>query len=372
MEALSFLHLPVTTLIFYALPFIAALTVIVFVHEYGHYIVARWCGVKIEAFSIGFGKEITGWNDRAGTRWKICWIPLGGYVRFEGDANAASLPDAAARRPGSFHGKPLWQRTGVVLAGPVANFILAIAIFAGAYAAVGVPYLPAKVADLVENGAAEKAGVKVGDVVVAIDGRPMKSFQDLQEAVMFRAGELLHIDIDRDGARLAFAIVPHERLESDGYGRVTKMALIGIVAPGREAMLVERLPAGQALLKGIERAEHVVTTTFKYLARVVVGKENGSQIGGAISIAWVMGNAASSGLFDFILTIGLISAVIGLINLFPIPMLDGGHLLFYGIEALLGRPLGPNAQEWGFRIGFSVVLMLMVVGLVNDIGWITK
>ena len=376
MDFLSILQLPLTTLLVYALPFLAALTVIVFIHEFGHFLVARWCHVGVEAFSIGFGREIFGWHDSKGTRWKFCWIPLGGYVKFEGDANPASMPAEAAaaanRSPGNFHGKPVWQRAAVVVAGPIANFILAIVIFTLGFAYAGVPYLPPLVADLVEDGAASKAGIKIGDMVVSIDGRTIKRFQDIQEAVMFRGGESLDVVVDRQGATHRFNIVLQEKEEADAYGRVTKIALLGVRSPDRDKVLVEQLSLTEAGTKAVERTVHIVGTTFKYLGRIFTGKENGSQIGGVLSIAKVAGDAASSGVYDFVLMIGLISVSIGLINLFPIPLLDGGHLVFYGIEALLGRPLGSNAQEWGFRIGFSLVLMLMAVGLLNDIGWMTK
>lgn len=373
MDFFSVLNLP----FYYVIPLLAALTLIVFVHELGHFLVARWCGVTVDTFSIGFGREIAGWHDRHGTRWKFCWILLGGYVKFKGDANPASLPEAlpdasASREPGNFHGKPLWQRAAVVIAGPIANFILAIFIFAGAYAFVGVPYLPPLVAELVADGAAKKAGMMAGDMIVSIDGRKINRFQDIQEAVLFRGGERLDIVVDRQGATLNFAVAPQEKENTDAYGRVSKMALLGVMAPGRDKILIERLSLPQACAKAVERLGHIAATTFKYIGRIFTGKENGSQIGGLVSIAKVAGDAASAGLYEFVLIIGLISVSIGLINLFPVPMLDGGHLVFYGIEALLGKPLGANAQEWSFRIGFSLVLMLMAMGLVNDIGWITK
>jgi regulator of sigma E protease len=371
MEFLSFLNLPV----FYVIPFLAALTAIVFIHELGHFLMARWCGVVVDTFSIGFGREIAGWYDRHGTRWKLCWVLLGGYVKFKGDANAASMPDASATalpESGNFHAKPLWQRAAVVVAGPMANFLLAILIFTAGYTFVGMPYLPPLVGDLMVDGAAKKAGVMVGDMIVSIDGRKIKSFQDIQEAVLFRGGEVLKVVVDRQGQTLDFAIAPQEKDETDVYGRVTRMALLGVMAPGRDNVLIEKLALPQATVKAVERIGHITATTIKYVGRIFTGKENGSQIGGLISIAKVTGDAAFAGLFQFIMMVGLISVSIGLINLFPIPMLDGGHLVFYGIEAVLGKPLGAKAQEWSFRIGFSLVLMLMVMGLVNDIGWITK
>lgn len=371
MDFSSFLNLPMV----YLLPFLGALTVIIFVHELGHFLVARWFGVAIDTFSIGFGREIAGWYDRHGTRWKLCWILLGGYVKFKGDANAASLPKAqsvGSQDPNNFHSKPVWQRAAVTVAGPLANFLLAILIFTAGYAFVGMPYLPPLVADLVADGAAKKSGIMVGDRIVSIDGRQIKSFQDIQETVLFRNGHHVNVVVGRKGQFQNFTVALQEREERDGYGRVTKLALLGIIAPGRDTLQVERLPLLEAGLKSVERIGHITATTFKYIGRIFTGQENGSQIGGVISIAKVAGDAASAGMFQFITIIGLISVSIGLINLFPIPMLDGGHLVLQGIEAVLGKPLGANVQEWSFRIGFSLVLMLMVMGLVNDIGWITK
>ena len=377
MDLLSLLHLPVTAAVFYALPFLAALMVIVFIHEFGHFIVARWCGVTIEAFSIGFGREITGWYDRHGTRWKLSWIPLGGYVKFLGDANPASMPDAnvapdVMRDPGNFHTKPVWQRAAVVAAGPVANFILAIVIFTCGYAFVGLPYQPPLVAEVLQGSAAMKAGIVAGDMIVSIDGRKIKRFPDIQEAMLFSDGEVLAIVVERKGSELKFQITPQEMQETDAYGRVSKAALLGVKSPGPDAVLIERLPLPEAGAKAFERTGHMIFTTLEYIGRIFTGKENGSQIGSVIKIASITHDAASAGPFEFVLIIGFISVSIGLINLFPIPMLDGGHLVFYAIEAVLGRPLGANAQEWGFRIGFSLVIMLMAVGLLNDIGWITK
>lgn len=371
MDFFSFLNWPVV----YALPFLAALTVIIFIHELGHFLAARWFGVAIDTFSIGFGREIAGWHDRHGTRWKLCWILLGGYVKFKGDANAASLPKAesvGALDPANFHGKPVWQRAIVIFAGPLANFLLAIVIFTAGYAFVGMPYQPPLVADLVAGGAAQKSGILAGDMVISIDGRHIKSFQDIQESVLFRGGESVDVVVDRQGRTLDFTVALQEREETDVYGRITRLALLGVMAPGRDKIMIERLPLLEAGVKSVERIVHITAVTFKYIGRILTGKENGSQIGGVVSIAKITGDGASAGLFPFILIVGLISVSIGLINLFPIPMLDGGHLVLLGIEAVLGKPVGPNVQEWSFRVGFSLVLMLMVMGLVNDIGWITK
>lgn len=372
MDLLSILQVPVTTAVLYAIPFLIALMVIVFIHELGHFLVARWCGVTVEAFSIGFGGEIAGWRDRHGTRWKLCWIPLGGYVKFEGDANPASMPEAAPaadtiRSPGNFHGKPVWQRAAVVVAGPAANFILAILIFASAFAFVGVPFTEPRVDDVMPGSAAEKAGILAGDLVVEIDGRSIESFTDLQEAIVTRAGETVTIVVDRGGQLVTLKAIPDLREEPDGFGGKFRMGLLGVKRnPGGEVHY-RKLDIGRSIEKGFSRTWYIVSTTFRYVGKLVTGRESADQLGGPIAIAKAAGDAAAIGLFQFIEVIGILSVSIGLINLFPIPMLDGGHLVYYGIEALRGKPLGPNAQEWGFRIGFSLVIMLMVIGTWNDV-----
>ena len=218
MNLLDTLHLPFSTGLFDALPFLVALTIIVFIHELGHFLVARWCGVDVEAFSIGFGREIFGWNDKHGTRWKVAWIPLGGYVKFRGDANAASFPDAdaierAKSEPGNFHGKAVWKRAAVVAAGPIANFILAIVIFAAAFMAVGMPVIEPRVDEVLTGSAAEQAGIQKGDVIVEIDGSPITDFSQIQQAVMPRAGEQMAVVIDRSGQRIQLDVVPQLKEE---------------------------------------------------------------------------------------------------------------------------------------------------------------
>ncbi|MGQ0484267.1 MAG: RIP metalloprotease RseP [Hyphomicrobiales bacterium] len=371
MDFLSIVQLPATTLIVYAIPFLVVLTVIIFVHELGHFIVARWCGVTVEAFSIGFGREIFGWRDRKGTRWKLCWIPLGGYVRFAGDANAAGMPSAdvtaQALQPGNFHGKPVWQRAAVVVAGPLANFILAIAIFTAAFTLLGVPASEPRVGEILAGSAAEKAGIKPGDLIRKVDGRDIESFADLQQSVMTRPGEPMIITIERTGQLIDIAAAPDLREEPDGFGGKVRIGLLGIKQDQTGGLRYEKLPVAKALAKSVERTWFIVSITFKYLSKLVTGHESADQLGGPIAMAKAAGDAASVGLFQFVSVIAFLSISIGLINLFPIPMLDGGHLVYYGLEALRGKPLGPNTQEWGFRIGFSLVLALMVIGTWNDV-----
>ncbi len=357
----------------YLLPFIAALTIIVFIHELGHFVVARWCGVAVEVFSIGFGREIYGWNDKHGTRWKICWLPLGGYVKFEGDANPTSFPQAepgpeTVRTPGNFHGKSVWRRAAVVAAGPFANFILSILIFASVFAFVGIPMNEPRVGEVQPGSAAEKAGIKIGDIVAVIDGKKIESFNDIVKSVSFRAGEQLNVVIQRNGTPIELRVVAGVLEEPDGFGGTSKRGLLGISPPkDAGATQLRRLSLPDAISQGTSETWRIVSVTFKYLGKVVQGNESSKQIGGPISIAKMVGDAASTGFIRFAISIAILSTSVGLINLFPIPMLDGGHLVYYAIETVLGKPLGQQAQEWGFRLGLSLVAMLMAFGFWNDL-----
>ncbi|WP_421695257.1 RIP metalloprotease RseP [Aestuariivirga sp.] len=372
MNLLNALHLPLNTGVFYALPFLVALTIIVFIHELGHFLVARWCGVDVEAFSIGFGKEIFGWYDKHGTRWKVAWIPLGGYVKFRGDANAASLPDAEALEraksdPGNFHGKSVWKRAAVVAAGPIANFILAIAIFSAAFMLVGSPVIEPRVDEIQPGSAAEQAGLQKGDLILSIDGSKISDFGDLQRAVVNRAGEELTLTLQRNGETREVKIVPQLKEEPDNFGGKVRMGLLGVKRNPQGPILYERMNPVQAVEAGAERTWFIVSSTFRYLGKLVTGRESADQLGGPIAMAKVAGDAASMGFWQFVNVIAFLSVSIGLLNLFPIPMLDGGHLVYYAIEAVRGKPVGEKAQEWGFRVGFSLVIMLMVLGTWNDL-----
>jgi regulator of sigma E protease len=356
----------------YLLPFLLALTIIVFVHEFGHFQVARWCGIKVEAFSIGFGREIVGWYDKHGTRWKICWLPLGGYVRFEGDANAASMPGEALaiepRSAGNFHGKPVWQRAAVVAAGPIANFILAIFIFTLAYSVIGVPYSQPRVDEVIAGSAAEAAGLQKGDFIRRVDGSETHSFAAVQELVWQRGGVELPVVIERAGSLMEMSLTPRVQEMPDGFGGMIQVGLLGVRHdPKADEILYERYSPPKAFAKGVERTWYIIATTGRYISKLFTGSESIKQIGGPIAMAKGAGDTASNGALSFMSFVALLSVSIGLINLFPIPMLDGGHLVFYAVEALRGKPLGPNAQEWGYRIGFSFVVMLMLIGIWNDI-----
>ncbi|HET9904610.1 MAG TPA: RIP metalloprotease RseP [Xanthobacteraceae bacterium] len=362
-------------LVGYAVPFLFVLTIVVFFHELGHFLIARWCGVKILVFSIGFGPEIVGFNDRHGTRWKVAIIPLGGYVKFYGDENAASVPDQAAvsamteeERRLSFVAKPVAQRAAVVAAGPIANFLLAIAIFAGVFVLYGRPVTSARVDAVQPNSAAAEAGFQPGDMVLSINGEPIDSFADMQRIVSINAGERLTFVVERGGARVTLEAAPALREVRDNFGNVHRIGVLGItrsMKPGD--VKVQRYGPLEGLAMGVQETWFVVERTLTYLGGIVVGRESADQLGGPIRIAQVSGQVATAGFVALMHLAAVLSVSIGLLNLFPIPLLDGGHLLFYGIEAARGRPLSERAQEMGFRIGLAIVLMLMIFATFNDI-----
>jgi regulator of sigma E protease len=359
----------VFNLLGYIVPFVVALVVIVFIHELGHFLVARFFGVRVEAFSIGFGKKLFGWTDSKGTEWKICALPIGGYVKFEGDANGASFPSAeqAGAGEGNFHTKPIWQRALVVAAGPIANFILAIGIFTAAFSLVGIPYYSARVADLPKDGAALEAGLKPGDWVREIDGVTIKHFGDIQSYVRVRPGQEMSVVVERNGERLTFPVKTRSVEFDDGFGGKINIGQIGIARDPKEELVITRMGPIEAMGEATSQTWGIITTTLRYLKRMVVGQESVKMIGGPGMIAKGAGDAASNGFTSFVAFVAFISVSIGLVNLFPVPMLDGGHLVFYAIEAVRGKPLGPKAQEWGFRIGLSFVVMLMLLGTTNDL-----
>jgi regulator of sigma E protease len=376
MEFISTFGGGVWTLLFgYILPFLVVLTVVVFVHELGHFLVGRWCGVGVNAFSIGFGPELLAFTDRKGTRWRFAAIPLGGYVKFAGDVNGASVPDnenlsrmSAADRAVSFHHKPVWKRAAIVAAGPIANFILAVAIFAGIFYVSGRNVLIPRV-DVVQPGsAAERAGFQRGDIVVSINGRALKGFADLQRIVGTSAEETLAIVVDRNGERLTLQATPDRRETETAFGR-QRIGILGLQATrSQEDVRHISYGLGEAIAAGAYECWYVVDRTFNYLGKLLTGRESADQLSGPIRIAQVSGQVADlGGLGGLINLVAILSVSIGLINLFPVPMLDGGHLMFYAIEALRGRPLSERAQEIGFRIGFALVLMLMLFATWNDV-----
>ena len=359
----------------YIIPFLFVLTIVVFFHELGHFLVARWNGVKVLTFSLGFGPELAGFNDRHGTRWKISAIPLGGYVKFFGDESEASTPSSAAlegmtadERKGSFHHKRVGQRAAIVAAGPIANFILAIVIFTGLFTFFGKPSTTAKVDSIQAGSAAEKAGFQSGDIIKAIDGKVIGSFSDMQRIVGTKAGEQLAFSVKRGEATVELKGTPELREVKDSFGNVHRLGVLGITrATAVGEATTERVNPATAFVLGVKETWFVVDRTIAYIGGVFTGREAADQIGGPMRIAQISGQVATIGLTALIHLAAVLSISIGLLNLFPVPLLDGGHLLFYVVEAVRGRPLSERAQEMGFRIGLGLVLMLMVFATYNDI-----
>lgn len=355
--------------------FLFVITLVVFFHELGHFLVARAFGVAVETFSIGFGPAIFGWTDRKGTRWKVSWIPLGGYVKFVGDADAASTPDrerlermSAEERANAFQDKPLVHRALVVAAGPIANFVLAIVIFAATFMLYG-QQIVRPVVDTVQPGsAAAAAGMKPGDVVTAVDGEPIDSFADLKGVVSMSAGRTLSVTVKRAGKPVTLAVTPRLQEMKDRFGNVQKIGVLGIVNRIK-ADEIETVRYGffGAVGEACSQTWFVVDSTMTYLGRMVIGQQDASQLSGPVGIARVSEQVATIGFLALINLAALISVSIGLVNLFPVPILDGGHLLYYACEAVLGRPLGARAQDVGFRVGLAVMLGLMVLATWNDL-----
>jgi regulator of sigma E protease len=362
-------------LVGYVVPFLFVLTIVVFFHELGHFLVARWAGVKVLAFSLGFGPELAGFNDRHGTRWKISAVPLGGYVKFFGDDTEASTPSADVlanmteeERAGSFHHKKVGPRAAIVAAGPIANFLLAIVIFTCLFTFFGKPSTTARVDKIEAGSAAEAAGFQVGDVVLSIDGSRIDSFTDMQRIVGTNAGDRLTFTVKRGDGTVTLHGTPELREVKDPFGNVHRIGVLGITRQtGTGDVLTERVDPATALWLGVKETWFVVDRTLAYIGGVFTGREAADQVGGPLRIAQISGQVATIGLAALIHLAAVLSISIGLLNLFPVPLLDGGHLLFYAVEAVRGRPLSERAQEMGFRIGLGLVLMLMVFATYNDI-----
>jgi len=355
----------------YGIPaFLFLITVVVFFHELGHFSIARLFGVRIETFSIGFGKALFSWRDSKGTLWKISWIPLGGYVKFFGDADGASKPDRqaaahmnASERLVAFPFKPLWQRALVVAAGPVANFILAILILTVLFMAVGRVVTPATVTQVVPHSAAEAAGIRSGDVIVSIDGDTIASYEQIQQIISLSAGVRLPIILNRSGRLVTVYATPRETEVTDPFKNKMKVGQLGIRNVSRREVV--RLGPLEAVGAAIAEVRDVISVSFR--ARDQLFKGNASQLSGPIGIAKLSGQVASVSFLALIHLAAILSVSIGLVNLFPIPMLDGGHLLYYACEGVLGRPLGERAQDVGFRLGLAVVLGIFILATWNDL-----
>lgn len=359
----------------YLIPALFVLTIVVFFHELGHFMVGRWCGVGIKAFSIGFGPELFGFYDKHGTRWKFSAIPLGGYVKFEGDENAASVPDhdqlrelTDEERKRNMHTQPVWARAAIVAAGPIANFILSIVIFAFMLFIYGKVITPARVDEVVTNSAAQEAGFEVGDIMVSVNGTEIEAFSDVQRLVALSSNDVLEVVVDRGGTLVTLMPVPRKQEITDQFGNKQKIGVLGIRhSTSAEDVVRKPYGPGEAVWGGVEETYFIIERTLGYIGRIFVGKEDADQLGGPIRVAQVSGQVATLGVVALLNLAAMLSVSIGLINLFPIPLLDGGHLVFYAIEAIRGRPLSEKSQEFGFRIGLAVVLSLMVFATFNDI-----
>ena len=360
----------------YILPFLALILVVVFIHEYGHYYFAKRFGVGVTDFSIGFGKELFGWNDKSGTRWKFCVIPLGGYVKFFGDRNVYSQADqekvlkqySKEDQDKLFVLKPLYQRALIVFGGPLANFILAIFIFFSIYTFAGKDFTPAVINEVLKDTPAMFAGLKDNDIVVSIDGNKVKSIMDVSKYITMSTDEVINFTINRFDEDLIFRVKPNMVETEDNLGNklIKRMVGIKLGAYNNEINHVKLGPA-KALFYSVNEVYYVSVSSLKYIGSMIRGSGDSSQLGGPIRIAKISGQVAEFGILPFISLMAYISISLGLINLFPIPMLDGGHLMFYGIEKVLGRPLSQKVQEVFFRIGMFLLLSLMFFTTYNDI-----
>ena len=360
----------------FILPFIALILVVVFIHEYGHYYFAKRYGVGVTDFSIGFGQEIFGWNDKSGTRWKICWIPLGGYVKFFGDRNVFSQADQEKiikkyneeDRKKLFVLKPLYQRVLIVFGGPLANFLLALVIFFSIYTFIGKDFTPAVINEVQSDSPAMVGGLKQNDIILEIDGNEVQSIMDVSKYIMMSTDDFIDFKVKRSYDELLLKIKPNIVLSEDNLGNKINKRVVGIKlgAQNNEINHVKLGPA-KAIYHAAHEVYYVSTSSLKYIGAMIFGKADTSQLGGPIRIAKISGQVAEFGLLAFISMMAYISISLGLVNLFPIPMLDGGHLMFYAFEKVLGRPLSQNTQEGFFRIGLFVLLSLMVFTTFNDL-----
>jgi regulator of sigma E protease len=350
--------------------FVLAIAPLVFIHEMGHYWVGRWCGVKVEAFSIGFGRAVTKWTDKRGTVWQVGWLPLGGYVRFKGDMGVSSREDPEwlklppEERNQTFQSKALWQRSLIVLAGPATNFLFAIIVFAALFGTIGEPRTPPVIAVIEKGSAADAAGLKLGDTIKSVDGSDVRTFEDIARMVSIHPNERLTIGVDRNGQGMAISATPRVNMLKDRFGNETKRGLLGIGPAKRiyvKPSLIE-LP-GSAVRFTIQSVQTMATALWQ----VVSGMRSIKELGGPVKIAKVSGEQATLGPIEFLWLMTMISINLGFINLLPIPMLDGGHLAFYGYEAIRRKPASAAAQEWAYRSGLFVVLLFMVVVTVNDL-----
>jgi regulator of sigma E protease len=357
----------------YFVPFLFVLAVIVFFHELGHFLIARWCGVRVIAFSVGFGPELFGYTDRHGTRWKVCAIPLGGFVKFLGANSIDSVGDSPGALQidvddsrATFVGASVGRRIAIVAAGPIASFLLTVSIFTGGFMWFGREVTLARVEEVRPNSPAALAGFLPGDIVIAVDNLKIDGFDELVRLVSVSPGQTLKITIDRQGSRRVLDVAP--AVGEDSLGNVTWTAQLGIGrSSAPEDSKIEPIGPVQALDFALRQTWFIVDQTLQYLFKVFVGRESADQLGGPIKIAQIAGQAATFGFAALLQLAAMLSATVGLINLLPVPALDGGHILFYAIEAGRGRPVSRSAQKWGTRIGLSLILALMIFTTINDV-----
>ena len=360
----------------FVIPFIILILVVVFIHEYGHYYFAKKYGVGVTDFSIGFGKELFGWSDNSGTRWKICLIPLGGYVKFFGDRNVFSQSDQEAlinkynekEREKLFVLKPLYQRSIIVAAGPIANFILAVVIFLFIYMFVGKDFTPAVINEVQIESPADEAGLKKNDIILEIDGTKVKSILDVSKLITMSTGKFIDFKVSRLDKDVILKVKPNVVPSTDNLGNKMNKRIVGIkLGAFNDEINHVKLGPAKALYHSINEVYFVTTASLKYLGSMLAGSGDSSQLGGPIRIAKITGQVAEFGVIPFLSMMAYISISLGLINLFPIPLLDGGHLMFYSFEGILGRPLREKTQEFLFRIGMFLLVSLMFFATYNDI-----
>ena len=364
--------LPQPGLVFSIVSFIVMIAILVVVHEGGHYLAGRMFGVKIDAFAVGFGRELFGFNDRHGTRWRVNLIPFGGYVKFTGDMNEASqtAPEMLALPPearaGLFVFKPLWQRAVIVAAGPAINFIFAILILASFYMVLGHLSTPPVISAVSPNGAAAAAGIKAGDRITSIDGMAVARFEDIPALVLTGNGAPMVVTLQRGGAVHTIDVTPKMVVSTDRFGGTSRHGQLGILRTGEQ--VIERVGPLQAIAYGVSDTGDIITTIARSLKQIVMGERSLDELGGPIKSGQVTGQQASLGVLPFIAFMAFFSINLGFINLLPIPVLDGGHLLLYAIEAIRRQPIGAKVQEWAFMSGFAALMSVMAILTWNDLG----
>jgi regulator of sigma E protease len=363
----------------YIVPFVFVLSLVVFFHELGHFLIGRWCGVQVDAFSLGFGPEIFGFDDRYGTHWRLAVLPLGGYVKFHGDANGASMTDQAAaalmsshERSVSFFAQKVWKRAAIVAAGPIANFILAIVIFTGIFYVNGRPILLPMVDSVAAGSSAEAAGFQPGDLIVSIDGTKVDSFEEMQRIVQTASDTQLVFGIDRNGKALDLVATPHRRDVVTAFG-TTRVGILGVQSRGKpENWHVQHYGFAESVKLAGSETWYVVARTSGYLKGLFAGTETTDQLSGPIRIAEVSGAMAKVGLGALLNLAAILSISVGMLNLFPIPLLDGGHLFYYAVEAIRGEAMNERAQQFGFKVGLMLVTSLMIFATYNDVLRLTR